>query len=75
MRPMENPGDRKPLSGFVIQMVTTGQRRNPITAEELLAWLEKATPCDECGAKLPREHSPEEVRVCMAKMQEKKDRT
>jgi hypothetical protein len=71
MRAMKNSDDRKP-SGFV--MITTGQRRNPITAEELLAWFEKATPCDECGAKLPREHSPEEVRVCIAKMREKMDK-
>ena len=69
MRAMENSDERKP-SGFVIM---TGPRRNPITAVELLAWLEKATQCEECGVKLPRDHSQEELQACVVKMQEKRD--
>jgi len=69
MRVMENSDERRPF-GFVIM---TGPRHNPITEVELLAWLEKTTPCEECGAKLPRDHSQEEVQACIVKMQEKRD--
>jgi hypothetical protein len=69
MRVMEN--SNRPH--FAVTLVL-GQGYERITATEILTWLEKATPCEECGSKLPRDHSREEATACIAKMQEKKPR-
>jgi len=68
---MEKPEDW----AFVVRMPSAakGQKRNVLTAEELLEWLEKAELCEECGSKLPSDHSPEEVQSCVVKMQQRRD--